>query len=117
MAQKDRLGREGESLAAEYLERRGYTIVERNWRCRSGEVDIVAEHQGELVLVEVKTRSSEAFGHPFAAITPAKQSRLRRLAGLWREAHPGTGAIRIDAVAVLRSNDGAAAIEHLRAVC
>ena len=117
MAAKDTLGRRGEALAAAYLEGAGYEIVDRNWRCPQGEIDIVARDDAELVFVEVKTRSSEAFGHPLEAITVPKLARLRRLAAAWCEAHPGTrGGIRIDAIAVIAPAGGSPVIEHLARV-
>lgn len=117
MAAKDELGRRGEALAAEHLESRGLTVVERNWRCPQGEIDLVARDGSELVFVEVKTRSSEAFGHPLEAITVQKLARLRRLAAVWCEAHPGNhDRIRIDAIAVVAPAGGAAQIDHLERV-
>lgn len=117
MAAKDVLGRRGEAIAARHLIGRGLTIVERNWRCTHGEIDLVARDRGELVFVEVKTRSSLAFGHPLEAITPRKLARLRRLAGAWCLAHPDeTGDIRIDAVAVIAPRAGEIEIEHLERV-
>jgi len=117
MAAKDELGRRGEELAARFLERAGLVVVERNWRCRHGEIDLVAKDGDELVFVEVKTRSGLGYGHPFEAITPVKLARLRRLAGLWCLAHAGGAAsIRIDAVAVVASRSGEPTVEHLRGV-
>ncbi len=114
MAAKDDLGRRGERLAEQHLLARGYRLVERNWRCRQGEIDLVVRDGDALVFVEVKTRSSTAFGHPFEAITPVKLARLRRLAVEWCRAHPTErGRIRIDAVAVLAPRDAVPAIEHL----
>lgn len=114
MAAKDELGRRGERLAERHLLARGYRLVERNWRCRQGEIDLVVRDGDALVFVEVKTRTSTAFGHPFEAITPAKLARLRRLAVEWCTAHPTErGHIRIDAVAVLAPRDAAPAVEHL----
>ncbi len=102
MAKKDELGRFGECVAAHHLESSGYRIIERNWRCTSGEIDIIAEDQSSTVFVEVKTRSSLAFGHPFDAVTPAKLVRLRRLAAAWcNEAVDRPVHIRIDVVGVL----------------
>ena len=72
MAAKDALGRRGEAIAARHLEAAGLVIVERNWRCTHGEIDIVARDGGDLVFVEVKTRSSVEYGHPLEAITPIK---------------------------------------------
>lgn len=117
MAAKDDLGRLGEHLAARFLQSAGYAIVDRNWRCARGEIDLVARDGSETVFVEVKTRSSRAFGHPFEAITAQKLARLRRLAATWCEAHPGQhGPIRIDAIAVIAPQGGPAQIEHLARV-
>ena len=114
------IGIRGETLAAEYLERRGLTVLCRNWRCPEGEVDIVARDGRETVLVEVKTRSSEAAGHPFEAVTPAKVARLRRLAGAWQRDEASRQqtrqSMRIDVVAVLLPADAPAVVEHLRGV-
>ncbi len=117
MAAKDELGRRGEQLGAVFLESAGLEIVDRNWRCPQGEIDIVARDGDELVFVEVKTRSSTAFGHPLEAITVTKLARLRRLAAAWCEAHPGIrGGIRIDALAVIAPTGGPVEIEHLARV-
>ncbi len=117
MAAKDALGRRGEEIAARHLSAAGLEIVERNWRCPQGEIDIVAREGAALVFVEVKTRSGVGYGHPLEAITATKLARLRRLAGAWCEAHPNErGAVRIDAVAVIAPREGEAHIEHLRGV-
>ncbi len=117
MAAKDDLGRHGEQLAAQHLLARGYRIVDRNWRCRHGEIDLVARDGDALVFVEVKTRTSTAYGHPFEAITRTKLARLRQLAGAWCDAHPGErGRVRIDAVSVLAPRRGEPRIEHLAGV-
>ncbi|HMM96660.1 YraN family protein [Phycicoccus sp.] len=95
------LGRYGEALAARYLRERGLRVLERNWRCEHGEVDIVALDDGCLVVCEVKTRRDTAFGDPVEAVTVAKAMRLRRLAAAYARAHPGPAAVRIDVVGVL----------------
>jgi len=84
------LGRRGEELAAQELQRRGYEIVERNWRCEVGEADIVARRGSVWAFVEVRTRRGEAFGTPEESITPKKQARMQAVAeryltehGLW----------------------------------
>lgn len=77
-------------------------VVDRNWRCREGEIDLVCTRGRLVVFCEVKTRSSDAFGTPAAAVTPAKQARLRKLGMRWiaaREVHPG--AIRFDVACVM----------------
>ena len=80
-------------------------------------IDLVARDGNDTVFVEVKTRSSTAFGHPFEAITPQKLARLRRLANAWCDAHPyRRGVIRIDAISVIAAAGAAPLIEHLRRV-
>jgi putative endonuclease len=74
------LGQQGESLAASYLAEQGYEILERNWRCARGEIDIIAAKGEWLVFVEVRTRTGHAYGPPEESITPAKQARLLELA-------------------------------------
>src|SRR2546422_11255168 len=81
------LGEEGERAAARFLEARGYRILERNYRTRRGEIDLIAEDGRILVFVEVKVRLDDRFGGPAAAITRAKQARIARLAQqylVWR---------------------------------
>ena len=117
MAAKDALGRRGEAIAERYLVAAGMSIVDRNWRCPQGELDLVARDGDELVFVEVKTRSSVAFGHPLEAITAVKLARLRRLAGAWCEAHPGSWAtIRIDALDIVAPAGGPLEFDHLERV-
>lgn len=117
MAAKDELGRRGETIAAEFLLRAGMVVVERNWRCPLGEIDVVARDGDELAFVEVKTRSGLGYGHPFEAITVQKLSRLRRLAAAWCEAHDDRAAsIRIDAIAVIAPAGRVPVVEHLRRV-
>lgn len=114
MAQKDELGRRGEKCAADFLVAAGYQVIARNWRCSQGEIDLVVERDGEVVFVEVKTRSGTGFGHPFEAITAVKLARLRRLAALWcdgSELRPRR--IRIDAIAVIAERGAVPVIEHL----
>lgn len=109
MANKDELGRWGEAVAAEHLRSSGYRILDRNWRCPIGEIDIVALQDGALVVVEVKTRSSIEYGHPFAAVTPVKLARLHRLGLSWRAAGAGRrGPLRVDVVSVVGVPDASA---------
>ncbi len=85
-----------------YLEDRGMTIVERNFRCPRGEIDIIARDGDELVFVEVKTRRSLALGSPLEAITPAKLGRIRMLAGIWLSRQAGFfTAVRIDGLGIV----------------
>lgn len=118
MAEKDEVGRQGEQVAVDYLTERGYRVLDRNWRCRLGEVDIVALDGRELVVVEVKARRSLAFGDPLEGVTDAKFTRLCLLAGAWRRAHPAIRprGSRIDLVGVLLPRHGYPTIDHLRGV-
>ena len=112
------LGDYGERLAARHLIGQGMAILDRNWRCVRGELDIVAREAHELVVCEVKTRSGEGYGAPFEAVTWRKLRRLRQLAGLWRDDHPeqATGPLRIDVVSILCLPGRPARLEHLRGV-
>jgi putative endonuclease len=117
MRPKDAVGRYGEQVAVAHLEGLGMRVLERNWRCPIGEIDVVALDGDCLVVCEVKTRRSEVCGSPLEAVTPAKLARLRRLAGAWlesRDAH--LPEVRIDVVAVLRPLRGRAQVEHLQGV-
>ncbi|HWH27317.1 MAG TPA: YraN family protein [Pseudolysinimonas sp.] len=116
MAAKDELGVRGERIAERHLVARGFEVLDRNWRCPQGEIDLVFRDGSEVVFVEVKTRTSVAYGHPLEAITATKLGRLRRLAGSWCEAHPGAGAIRIDAVGVIAPRNLPATVEHVQGV-
>jgi putative endonuclease len=117
MQAKDLLGQQGEQLAAEFLTRAGLEILERNWRCDCGEIDIVALDGRTLVICEVKTRSGVRFGTPLEAITRQKAARLRRLAVAWVKAHGlFFEEIRIDVVGVLRAASGEFTIQHVRGV-
>lgn len=82
-AARRRLGAQGEDRAAAWYAARGYAVVARNWRCREGELDLVCTRHRCVVVCEVKTRSSLAYGHPAEAVTAAKQARIRGLALRW----------------------------------
>lgn len=121
-----KLGDTGERLAAERLEAAGLQIVERNWRCTAGEIDIVAHESapdysrgGEVVawcvLVEVRTRRGDTFGTALQSITPAKQAKLRQLAAEYVQDRQWDGPWRIDAVGVQMDGHGQLiAIDHIR---
>jgi putative endonuclease len=81
------LGNLGEDFAAEVLQAQGYTILERNYRCKSGEIDLIAAKDGVIHFVEVKTRRSTAFGHPAESVTWEKQAKLRRAAQAYIQSH------------------------------
>ncbi|HCA86755.1 MAG TPA: YraN family protein [Streptomyces sp.] len=117
------LGRYGEDLAARRLAEAGMTVLERNWRCREGEIDIVARDGDALVICEVKTRRLGGYEHPMAGVPRRKAARLRRLAARWlaerwlvRHCGPPPGGVRIDLVGVLLPGRGAPVVEHARGV-
>jgi putative endonuclease len=118
---KQQLGVRGEDLACAELERQGLQVLERNWRCRRGEIDIVAAERGTngltLVFCEVKCRSGLGFGHPLEAITFAKMQTLRQLAALWMRQHRvRASSIRLDAIGVVLIPGNEPAVTHVRAV-
>lgn len=116
MRASDELGRYGEELAAQHLTAAGMQVLARNWRCREGELDIVALDGDAVVFVEVKTRSSTAFGDPAEAVGPAKSRRIRGLACRWLIDHrPGSvHELRFDVVSVVRRRGAAPEVVHLR---
>lgn len=117
MKAKDILGQTGERMAADYLEDRGIRVIDSNWRCSSGEIDLVALDGGELVIVEVKTRRSRRYGDPLEALTRAKVARLRTLAVLWARDHQYVGgSLRIDAVGIVLGPTGPPSFDHLKGV-
>lgn len=112
------LGAYGERLAARYLRDRGLVLLETNWTCSQGELDLVLRDGRTLVACEVKTRRDCAHGHPLEAVTEEKLQRLRRLADLWVEERGiRPDGIRIDIVTVLRPLRGSTVVEHVRGVC
>jgi len=116
MAAKDELGRAGEERAVAYLKTHGYRILDRNWRCRQGEIDIVAAADPALCVIEVKTRSSLGFGHPFDAIDERKRDRLWRLAYAWKREHPDVGGrrmLRLDIIGITGADPATGVLEHL----
>jgi putative endonuclease len=117
LADRGELGRRGEALACARLTAAGLRIVARNWRCRAGEIDVVAEGPGLLVFCEVKTRRGDGYGTPAAAVDAAKQARLRRLAGAYLRATPHRPCkVRFDVVTVVWPRRGQPRIEHLKGV-
>ncbi len=108
------LGKHGEDLAADHLLGKGYDIIVRNYRQKTGEIDIIA-HDGDcLVFVEVKTRKSTLFGQPFEAVTKKKQAQLGRVALDYMNRNKLLEKLaRFDVISILINKDGKAAIEHL----
>jgi putative endonuclease len=113
--QNGALGAYGERVAERYLAEHGMVVLDRNWRCDAGELDLVLRDGDALVFCEVKTRSGTAYGHPLEAVGEVKAERLVRLGDRWMEERGVEAAdVRFDVVAVVRSRRGAAEVEHLR---
>lgn len=111
------LGRWGEDLAARYLAERGYLILDRNWRCQDGELDLIAWESPHIVICEVRTRRGNRAGSALESITGRKQRRLRRLAASWLSTQDHQDfLVRIDAVGIQISHNGCCTIEHVRGV-
>ncbi len=117
MRATEAVGQYGERLAARFLTQQGMQILDRRWRCRHGELDLVALDGDCLVACEVKTRRSQAAGTALDAVTPAKLARLRRLTAAWLAEHQGGFRdVRIDVIAVNLPARGGPEVEHLRGV-
>jgi putative endonuclease len=112
------IGALGEQLAVEHLQVLGLRIVARNWRCRYGELDVIAAEGADiLVFVEVKTRTGDCFGGVAEAVTPQKVRRIRRLAGLWLAGQDSSWSqIRIDVVGVRIGRCRTPEVTHVRGV-
>jgi putative endonuclease len=109
------LGRAGETLAAEHLEAKGLRILDRGFRTRAGEIDLVADESGVLVFVEVKARSSLQSGRPAEAVNARKRLRMLKAARLWLLRHDtGETPCRFDVVEILARGDSRPLIHHIR---
>ena len=114
MRAKDAVGAYGERVAVRWLEDEGYVLLDRNWRCRAGELDVVVVRGGVVVFVEVKCRRSASFGDPLVSVTPAKAARVRAAAAAWLAEHDlAEAAVRFDVVSVVRPVSGPTALEHV----
>lgn len=114
----DELGRYGEDLAVTHLQHAGLEVLQRNWRCRDGEIDIVARAGSTVVVCEVKTRAGLGFGSPLEAVTRTKLRRLRHLAVQWLHdtTPPWARGIRIDVIGIVYPPGGEPVIDHVRDV-
>jgi putative endonuclease len=111
---KDAIGAYGERAAVRRLEDEGYAVLDRNWRCRAGELDVVAVRGGVVVFVEVKCRRSASFGPPSVSVTPAKVEHLRAAASAWLASNGLSDApVRFDVVSVVRPVSGPTVVEHV----
>lgn len=109
-----KLGKQGEDLAVDHLLGRGFEIIVRNYRQKTGEIDIIARDREWLVFVEVKTRKSTCFGQPFEAVTKKKQSQICRVALDYMSRNKLLDQpARFDVISILINKNGKAVIEHL----
>ena len=118
MAQHNTIGKLGEELARKYLESKGYGILEQNYKTRRGEIDLIAKHKNELIIIEVRTKHHEQFGTPEETIDYKKRLRLLRNANAYIAKIKHTGLCRIDAVCVvIDENKGLRRITHYENIC
>lgn len=114
---KKRIGEIGETLACTYLAAKGYRCVDRNVRTREGEIDVVMRHGSVLVFVEVKTRASEAFGHPEESLTYTKMRRFRHAVMQYLQSSGWQGSWRMDCVAItIDRRTRTARVRHIPAI-
>ncbi len=117
---KIELGRRGEGLANQYLAENGYQIIATNYRCTIGEIDIIAQKDRKVIFVEVRTKSSLRYGTPAESITPAKISKMKRVAEFYlKERLPLSGGpirIRFDFIGITCERDGTHRLEHIKGI-
>ncbi|QAT49601.1 YraN family protein [Caproiciproducens sp. NJN-50] len=109
------LGPLGETYAAEYLRKQGFQILERNYRSRFGEIDIIAENGQYIVFAEVKTRRASSLAEPEEAVTPGKQKKIAKTALLYLQKHPTRLQPRFDVIGIVAAGTGSA-VQSLRHV-
>jgi len=116
MSSSKQLGKWGEALAASYFQNEGYNILAQNFCIRGGELDLVAQKSGLLLIVEVKTRKNKWFQHPLESITPQKMRRLKKAAITYFERHPpqNVDIVRFDLVTILGTPQTGHSLEHYR---
>lgn len=106
------LGQEGENIAAKFLSNKGYQILTRNFRFKKNEIDIVCEHENQLIIVEVKTRQTAAIGEPYMAVTRNKQKQIIKVANHYVEEMNCKLEVRLDVVSIVLNQYGTK-IEHI----
>lgn len=117
-ARRQALGAYGEAIAARFLVDGGMVLLDHNWRCELGEIDLVLRDGDALVVCEVKTRRSLSHGTPNEAVTPSKAARLRRLAARWMETRDVHAPdVRFDLVGIVCPRAGTPQVDHVRGIC
>jgi len=107
------LGKEGENIAADFLKKKGFRIIEKNYRTAFGEIDIIAQDRGVIVFVEVKTRSAITFGYPFEAVNPKKREKIRKVALCFMKRQNKESPARFDVLSIYFEH-GRQQIEHIQ---
>ena len=107
------LGKDGENIAAAFLEKKGFRIIEKNYRTVFGEIDIIARDRGVIVFVEVKTRSDITFGYPFEAVNPKKREKIRKSALCFMKGQKKESPARFDVMSITKDK-GETRIEHIQ---
>lgn len=107
------VGRKGENIASEFLEKKGYKIIERNWHySKNAEIDIIAEYKNEIIFIEVKTRTNLNFGHPFESITKTKVQKIHKaIYGYIKNSKKEYKSFRFDGIAIIGLDNPI--IEHI----
>jgi putative endonuclease len=113
VSSRGEVGRRGEQIAADYLRARGYAVVTTNWRSRFGELDLVATYRGQVVFVEVRSRSTATVATAEESVGPDKQRRLLRMAESYLQQHAPNASARIDVVTVYFAAGQAPAVRHI----
>jgi putative endonuclease len=109
---KDELGNWGEEYSVVYLQKKGYEVVERNYRFQKNEIDIIAKFGNNLIIVEVKTRQTAEIGEPWRAVTKSKQKQIIKVANQYVQAHQIDLDVRFDIVSIVH-NSYRTEIEHI----
>ena len=107
------LGKDGENIAAAFLEKKGFRIIEKNYRTAFGEIDIIAQDRDVIVFVEVKTRSGTTFGYPFEAVNPKKREKIRKVALCFMKRRKKESPARFDVLSICFDNKRQQ-IEHIQ---
>jgi putative endonuclease len=110
--EKDDMGRKGEAIAADYITKKGYRILDTNWRHGHKEIDIIARLKDEIVVIEVKTRAENYAEEPWEAVTPSKIRNIVEVADVWLRINHVDLETRFDVISILINKDGSHALEH-----
>jgi len=114
MAKHNDLGKKGEEIATEFIKKKGYKILETNWRHRKAEIDIIAKYEEVLIFIEVKSRSSDLFGRPESFVDATKQQLIADAASVYMEKVGHEWEVRFDIVSILFHNEAYQSIDHFK---